>query len=173
MEKAVFLDRDGVINRAIIKNGKPYPPINLDSVEILTGVEKSLIALSALGWKIIVVTNQPDVARGIITKEEVEKINNYMKYLLPITDFYTCYHDDNDFCDCRKPKPSSLTCAAKNYNIDLNKSYMIGDRWRDIEAGNRAGCKTFFIDYSYSEKQPVNYTYRVKSLKEAVDIIIR
>lgn len=172
MKKAVFLDRDGVINKAIIIDGKPYPPPSLDAVEILSEVKESMEALQNSNWMIFVVTNQPDVARGKISKEEVEKINNHLKNLLPIDELYTCYHDNNDFCDCRKPKPGVLTSVAKNNNIDLNNSYMIGDRWSDIEAGNRAGCKTFFIDYSYKEKKPSNYTFQVKSLKEAVDIIL-
>ena len=172
MKKAVFLDRDGVINKAIIIDGKPYPPPNLDAVEILSEVKESMEALQNSNWMIFVVTNQPDVARGKISKEEVEKINNHLKNLLPIDELYTCYHDNNDFCDCRKPKAGVLTSVAKNNNIDLNNSYMIGDRWSDIEAGNRAGCKTFFIDYSYNEKKPSNYTFHVKSLKQAVDIIL-
>ena len=172
MKKAVFLDRDGVINKAIVRDGKPYPPPNLEAVEILAEVKVSMEALKASDWMIVVVTNQPDVARGITSKKEVEKINNHLKYYLPIDIFCTCYHDDKDFCDCRKPNPGASTSVAKNNNIDLNNSYMIGDRWSDIEAGNRAGCKTFFINYSYKEKQPSSYTFQVKSLKEAVNIIL-
>ena len=172
MKKAVFLDRDGVINKAIIKDSKPYPPSNVDAVEILAGVKISMEALQASNWMIIVITNQPDVARGTTSKKEVEKINNHLKNSLPIDLIYTCYHDDKDFCNCRKPKPGALTSVAKNNKIDLNNSYMVGDRWSDIEAGNRAGCKTFFINNYYNEKQPSNYTYQVKSLKEAVDIIL-
>ena len=172
MKKAVFMDRDGVINQSLVKNGKPYPPPNLGTVKILSGVLESLKALRDANWMVIVVTNQPDVARSITSIDEVEKINEYLKYYLPIDEFYTCYHDNEDLCDCRKPMPGSLTSAAKNNNIDLNNSYMVGDRWSDIEAGKRAGCKTFFIDYNYKEKQPLDFTYRVNSLSEAVDIIL-
>jgi len=172
-EKAVFLDRDGVINQGIVRDGKPYPPKNLKSLKIILGVNDSLQSLILNGWKIIVVTNQPDVARGFTFHKKVEKINNYIKHILPITEVFTCYHDDHDSCDCRKPKPGLLISAAKKYKINLNNSYMIGDRWKDIEAGNRAGCKTFFIDYAYKEKKPVNFTYRVKSLEEAVKIILK
>jgi len=172
MTKAIFLDRDGVIINSIIINGKPYAARKLEYIKILPNVKESLNRLIFDNWKIFVVTNQPDVARGIISKEDVEEINTYLENILPITKFYTCYHDDEDFCNCRKPKPGLLISAALNNKIDLNKSYMIGDRWKDIEAGKSAGCKTFFIDYDYKEKKPTNYTYRVKSLSEAVKIII-
>jgi len=172
MTKAIFLDRDGVIINSIIINGKPYAARKLEYIKILPNVKESLNRLIFDNWKIFVVTNQPDVARGIISKEDVEEINTYLENILPITKFYTCYHDNEDFCNCRKPKPGLLISAALNNKIDLNKSYMIGDRWKDIEAGKSAGCKTFFIDYDYKEKKPTNYTYRVKSLSEAVKIII-
>ncbi len=173
MNKAVFLDRDGVINKALVKDEKPFSPYNFDALKILPGVKESLKALRDSNWLIIVVTNQPDVSRGKTTKKEVEKINNYLKNTLSIDEIYTCYHDNKDFCDCRKPKPGAFKAAAKNNSIDLNKSFMIGDRWSDIEAGERAGCKTFFIDYSYKEKRPSNFTFKVKSLAEAVDIILK
>ena len=172
MTKAIFLDRDGVIINSIVINGKPYAARKLESIKILPNVKESLNRLKFDNWKIFVVTNQPDVARGIISKEDVEEINTYLEKMLPITKFYTCYHDDEDSCNCRKPKPGFLISAALTNEIDLNKSYMIGDRWKDIEAGKRAGCKTFFIDYDYKEKKPTNYTYRVKSLNEAVEIIM-
>tara|TARA_S200000501_G_C20594774_1_gene643199 strand:+ start:75 stop:605 length:531 start_codon:yes stop_codon:yes gene_type:complete len=172
MTKAIFLDRDGVIINSIVIDGKPYAASKLEYIKILPNVKESLDILISGDWKIFVVTNQPDVARGIISKEDVEEINTYLEKILPITRFYTCYHDDEDFCNCRKPKPGFLISAALNNNIDLNKSYMIGDRWKDIEAGKRAGCKTFFIDYDYKEKKPTNYTYRVRSLNEAVKIIM-
>lgn len=172
MTKAIFLDRDGVIIKSITIDGKPYAARKLESVKILPNVKESLNRLISDNWKIFVVTNQPDVARGIISKEDVEEINTYLDKILPITKFYTCYHDDEDFCNCRKPNPGFLISAAIRNNIDLSKSYMIGDRWKDIEAGKRAGCKTFFIDYNYNEKKPYNYNYRVKSLNEAVEIIL-
>lgn len=100
--------------------------------------------LSNAGFLLIVVTNQPDVARGITTRETVETIHDYISICLPINDFYACFHEDKDGCNCRKPLPGSLLKAAKIHNIDLSKSYMVGDRRKDIEAGNRAGCKTIF-----------------------------
>jgi len=129
-------------------------------------------ALRADGWLLIVVTNQPDVARGTKSREDVEAINLHLQQLLPIDEFRTCYHDSGDGCDCRKPLPGALLAAAQVHNIDLTSSYMVGDRWRDTEAGERAGCKTIFIDYCYAEKQPQTVDFRVYSLAEATNIIL-
>ncbi len=172
MLKAVFLDRDGVINKASVVDGKPYPPRNLDELELIPGVDQAILQLRDRGYFCIVVTNQPDVARGKTSKETVESINQFLIQHLAIHEIVSCYHDDHENCGCRKPKPGSLLKAALKYNIDLNKSFMVGDRWRDIEAGQNAGCKTFFIDYQYNEKQPQNPTYKVKSLTDAVNIIL-
>lgn len=173
MNKAVFIDRDGVINRAIVRNGKPFAPVSIDYLEILPGVLDSLLALHAAGWIIIVITNQPDVARGTQQRANVEAMNEYLKQHLPIDDFKTCYHDTLDGCQCRKPSPGALISAAKAYDIDLTSSFMVGDRWKDVEAGNRAGCKTIFIDCDYNEKKPQNFDYKVHSLCEASKIILK
>lgn len=166
------MDRDGVINRAEVRDGKPYPPANLAVMELLPGVTSALRALHAAGWMLIVVTNQPDVARGTTPRAVVEAINLHLKERLPIEEFRTCYHDSGDGCDCRKPLPGALLAAAREHSIDLKRSFMVGDRWRDVEAGQRAGCKTVFIDYDYAEKQPESFDYKVKSLQEAATIII-
>lgn len=172
MNKAVFLDRDGVINRAIVREGKPYPPKDLTELEVLPGVPEALAALKKAEYKLIVVTNQPDVARGTVKKDVVESINHQLSSTLPLDEFRTCFHDDHEACKCRKPAPGALLAAASEHDIDLKRSYMIGDRWRDIEAGQRAGCKTVFIDYGYSEKQPEQMDYRVPSLKDAALVIL-
>ncbi len=172
MQRAVFLDRDGVINRAVVRDGKPYPPANISEIEILPGVLDALCLLRDAGFILIVVTNQPDVARGTIPMAAVEEINSYLGRCLPIDEFRTCYHDSSDGCDCRKPLPGALLAAARQYEIDLGLSYMVGDRWRDIEAGQRAGCKSIFIDYGYDEKQPESTDFRVQSLTEAAQIIL-
>jgi D-glycero-D-manno-heptose 1,7-bisphosphate phosphatase len=172
MRNAIFFDRDGVINQAQVRDGKPYPPGNLAEVVVLPGVAEALISLRDAGYMLIVVTNQPDVARGTTPRAIVEEINTYLATHLPIDEFRTCYHDSCDGCDCRKPLPGSLLSAAKQHNINLRKSYMVGDRWRDIEAGMDAGCTTIFIDYGYDEKNPEVVNYRVKSITEAVQIIL-
>ena len=172
MNRAVFLDRDGVINRAIVRNGRPYPPANLGELEILPGVSEALKKLHAADYLLIVVTNQPDVARGSAKKVDIEQMNSQLSLQLPLDDIKICYHDSSDGCFCRKPMPGALLEAAKEHDIDLSKSFMVGDRWRDIEAGQRAGCKTFFVNYRYTEKQPEMPDFIVSSLLEAQKIIL-
>ena len=172
MRRAVFLDRDGVLNRSIVREGKPYPPVNTEELEILPGVKEALQRLHNANYLLIVVTNQPDVARGAAKMEDVERMNNLLSSYLPIDVFKTCYHDDADQCSCRKPLPGSLLAAANEHEIDLSKSFMVGDRWRDIEAGANAGCKTFFINYRYDEKRPDAPDFIVSSLLEAEKIIL-
>lgn len=173
MRRAIFLDRDGVINRAEVRDGRPYPPANLAAMEILPGVPEAIQALHVAGWMLIVVTNQPDVARGTTVRADVEAINHHLLETLSIDEFRTCYHDADDGCDCRKPLPGALLAAGREHGIDLKHSVMVGDRWRDVEAGQRAGCKTVFIDYGYAEKQPEFFDYKVQSLQEAADIILK
>ena len=168
---AVFLDRDGVLNRSVVKNGKPYPPNSPEEMEILPGVEEGLKLLHQAGYLLIGATNQPDVARGKQKQAVVEQINQILLDNLPLLEIRVCYHDDPDGCDCRKPRPGLLLQAAKAHNIDLARSYMIGDRWKDIEAGHRAGCTTILIDYGYREPEQSVPHYRVYSLKEAADLI--
>jgi D-glycero-D-manno-heptose 1,7-bisphosphate phosphatase len=170
--KAVFLDRDGVINYAIIKNGKPFSPNTLKEFVLVKDVKKSLDFLINHGFMLIIVTNQPNVARGLTTKDSQEEINNYIHSLLDITDIFACYHDDIDICECRKPKPGLIINAIEKYDIDLKRSFLIGDRWKDIEAAKSIGCRSIFLDNSYQEKQPKLYTYTTKNLADAVKLII-
>tara|TARA_B110000503_G_C7168775_1_gene423247 strand:+ start:2437 stop:2973 length:537 start_codon:yes stop_codon:yes gene_type:complete len=172
LNRAVFLDRDGVINKASVRDGLPYPPKDLSELEIIAGVREALSELHSSNYLLIVITNQPDVARGTAKKEDIENINNYLFSQLPLDGFQTCYHDDLDNCVCRKPKPGALLEASTFYNIDLKKSFMVGDRWRDIAAGASAGCTTIFIDYCYNERKPNSPGYTVKSLSEATHIIL-
>lgn len=164
--RAVFLDRDGVINRATVRNGKPYPPETLDDLEVLDDVPDALSKLHDAGFRLIVVTNQPDVARGTQTRETVEAMHTRLQAVLPLDAVMACYHD-GDSCLCRKPKPGALLEAARRYGIELGASYMVGDRWRDVEAGQRAGCTSYFIDRGYAERQPDPPFIRVHSLLEA------
>jgi D-glycero-D-manno-heptose 1,7-bisphosphate phosphatase len=170
--RAVFLDRDGVLNRVLIREGKPYPPHNLAEVEILPGVQEALLALKAAGFILITVSNQPDVARGTLKREVVNSINHYLGERLPIDRFIMCFHDSSDECVCRKPKPGMLLEGAQEFNIDLSRSYMVGDRWRDVDAGKNAGCKTIFIDYGYDEPQPESFDFVAVSLHEAAKLIL-
>jgi D-glycero-D-manno-heptose 1,7-bisphosphate phosphatase len=112
------------------------------------------------------------VARGTSSQELVDSIHERLKSTLDLDAIFTCFHDDADACDCRKPKPGLLHRAAQDLGIDLPSSFMIGDRRRDVEAGNRAGCRTFLVDYSYREGLPSSCDFRVGSLVEASRIIL-
>ena len=172
-QRAVFLDRDGVLNKAEIRNGKPHPPANASTIELVPEVETALHELKSKGFKLVVVTNQPDVATGITARETVEGINAKLASTLPLDLILVCYHQDSDHCECRKPKPGLLLEAARQYDLDLSGSFMVGDRWRDVEAGQRAGCRTIFIDYGYDERKATRPAdAQVHSLREAADWIL-
>jgi len=173
LTRAVFLDRDGVLNDAVVRNGKPYPPRNAAEMRIPAGTAEALSRLKNRGFLLLVVTNQPDVARGVQQKETVEEMSCRLTAELPLDGILVCYHDDQDTCACRKPRPGLMLSAAREYGIDLSRSYMIGDRWRDVDAGANAGCKTIWIDRGYAERPPTAAPdARVQSLAEAVDWII-
>lgn len=152
--KAIFLDRDGVLNSAIVKNGKPYPPSSINELHIPEDVPNALASLKSAGYLLIGATNQPDVARGTTPRSLVEAINAEIMKHCPLDEIRVCYHDDADDCHCRKPSPGLLLDAAKEHAIDLSQSIMIGDRWKDITAGQRAGCKTIWLNQQYAEKAP-------------------
>jgi D-glycero-D-manno-heptose 1,7-bisphosphate phosphatase len=169
---AMFLDRDGVINRAVIRAGIPRPPASLTELEILPGVPAALNALKAGGYRLVVVTNQPDVARGSTSRELVGDIHARLAVTLALDAILTCFHDDSDDCDCRKPKPGLLLQAARDLSLDLASSFMVGDRWRDVEAGRRAGCRTFYVDQGYEKTVPACTDFRVESLCEAAGVVL-
>ncbi len=152
--RAVFLDRDGVLNRAIVRDGRPYPPQTLEAFEILPGVAEAARRLYAAGFLLIGATNQPDVARGTQRREVVEAMNARLRSEMPLDEILVCYEDGDD-CPRRKPNPGLLLEAAETHRIDLPASFMVGDRWRDVEAGRRAGCRTVFLDRGYSDAGPI------------------
>ncbi len=171
--RAVFLDRDGVINRAIVRNGKPYAPTTLAELEILPGVPEALERLRGAGWLNIVVTNQPDVGAGRMPREIVTQMHQKLMRELALDTIKVCYHVDADRCACRKPMPGMLLEAAGELHVNLEASFVVGDRWRDIAAGQRAGCKCFFVAYGYSEKEPDKPYLAVNSLAEAAGLILQ
>jgi D-glycero-D-manno-heptose 1,7-bisphosphate phosphatase len=172
--RAVFLDRDGVINRPLIRAGKPYPPARLDEFEILSGVREACQLLKKVGFLLVVVTNQPDVGRGTLAREAVETIHTWMLQQLPIDRVMTCFHGGavyGDPCECRKPRPGMLLQAAEALKIDLAKSFMIGDRWRDVDCGFNAGCKTIFVDWDYEENLKRDPDFNAHDLLDAAKLI--
>ena len=170
--RAVFLDRDGVINRAVVRDGMPHPPGRTEDLEILPGVPEALSRLHDAGFRLVVVTNQPDVARGTQRREVIDAMHASLAAALPLDEFRVCDHDDRDGCACRKPKPGLLEEAAREAGLSLSGSFMVGDRWRDVEAGRRAGCTTIFIDRDYAEPRPERPDVTVASLPEAADWIL-
>jgi D-glycero-D-manno-heptose 1,7-bisphosphate phosphatase len=171
MKRAVFLDRDGVLNRSFLVDGVPRPPTSVGDIEILAGVIEAIQILKNHDLVPVVVTNQADVARGGVTQSQVEAINARIGDATKIEFFYTCFHDDDDLCDCRKPSPGLIYRASRELDLSVQGSFLVGDRWRDISAGQAAGCQTFFIDYSYPEKRPEMPYTTVYSLLEAVLIL--
>jgi D-glycero-D-manno-heptose 1,7-bisphosphate phosphatase len=168
MEPAVFLDRDGVLNRPVLRHGRPHPPESVEDLAVYPDAASSLRRLKVAGYALVVVTNQPDVARGTQRAEVVHQINRELCKRLEVSAVYVCFHDDADGCLCRKPAPGLLLDAAHDLRLDLSHSFMVGDRWRDVEAGRRAGCRTVYIDRRYSERSPQNADLVTTSLAEAV-----
>ena len=171
MNKTIFLDRDGVINNTILKDGKPHSPNLVSEFKILPGVVEAINEIKKLEFLCLVITNQPNVSRGLISKKEIDTMNNIILEKTKVDDFFICYHDDNDNCNCRKPKPGLIIEANKKWKIDFKKSFFIGDRWRDVEAGNLLGIRTIFVDNNYDEKKPSSPTFKSDSLLNAVKII--
>ncbi|MBI5384496.1 MAG: HAD family hydrolase [Verrucomicrobia bacterium] len=174
LRRAVFLDRDGVVNRALERDGKPYPPTSLAEFEILPGVPEACAKLKQAGFLLVVATNQPDVGRGTLAQSVVEEIHAHLRRALPIDRVEVCYHPGGgqSDCDCRKPKPGMLLRAARDLGLDLARSWMVGDRWRDIDCGRAADCRTIFIDYGYAEELKQAPDFRCGSLLEAAEIIL-
>lgn len=170
--KAVFLDRDGVLNRAPVRDGHPYSPRSIEELEVLPGVKTACDALREAGYLLVMVTNQPDIARGRTRLETVEEMNRALIEELMLDGAEVCIHDDHEECPCRKPKPGLLTRAAERFHIAMDSSYVVGDRWRDIEAGQRAGCRTIFIDCGYEEKRPEAPDHAASSLLRAAEWIL-
>lgn len=170
MRKAIFLDRDGVLNQTVFRNGKPRAPYTLEEFSLYPGVEEAIQLLKEMDFLLIVVTNQPDVARGWVTREAVDMVNNKIKELIHLDDIKICFHTDNDQCQCRKPRPGMLLEASSQWGINVSESFMIGDRHSDVEAGIKAGCKTILIgDGDHSTE--VKPDFQKSSLLEAARLI--
>ena len=173
MKRAVFLDRDGVIIRTNVRDDRPYAITSIDDLEVLEGAEEAISRLRDAGFLVIVVSNQPDVATGKVERAVVEAINAKLMEDLAIDEIRVCYEVDGPDATCYKPRPGMILDAAGKHYIDLSRSYMIGDRWRDVGAGKAAGCVTIFIDCGYDEPSPENPDIVVDSLNEAADVILK
>ncbi len=174
LRPAVFLDRDGVLNQVVLRDGKSYPPPDLASFHLLPQVPEILAQLKAAGFVLLVVTNQPDVRTGKQDKAVVEQMHAQLLATLPLDQIFVCYHVREDHCGCKKPKPGMIWEAASLWQVDLQSSYLIGDRWSDIAAGARAGVKTFLLGESYQEPPlEAQATWRTETLAEVLPILLK
>jgi D-glycero-D-manno-heptose 1,7-bisphosphate phosphatase len=174
--RAVFLDRDGVLNRPVVRDGLPFPPANLDEFQLYSDVAEGCQRLKNAGFISIVVTNQPDVGRGTQSREAIEAMHRALRAALPsLGGIEVCFHAGSrhgEPCDCRKPKPGMLLRAAARHGIDLKRSFLIGDRWRDVDCAHAAGCRAVFIDHGYSEALREKPEVTVSNFREAVKAVL-
>lgn len=166
---AVFIDRDGVINRAIVRDGKPYPPNTLEEFQILPEVPSAFARLRAAGFALVVATNQPDVAAGKQSRQVVDAMHAVLARTLAPDAVKVCW---DRAAPCYKPKPGLLLEAAAELALDLTASWMVGDRWRDVDCGHAAGCRTIFIDRGYRERLSQTPHFACANLAEAADIVL-
>jgi D-glycero-D-manno-heptose 1,7-bisphosphate phosphatase len=171
-QRVVFLDRDGVLNKAFPEGDTTRPPLSVAELELLPGVPEALAKLRAEGFVLIVVTNQPDVARGKQTREAVDAINAKMRGTLPLLDVFACFHDSADKCHCRKPKPGLLLDATAKHDIDLDSAFLIGDRWSDIVAAHAAGCRAVLIETPFSNSERCRPDHTATDITGAVEWIL-
>lgn len=170
MRPAVFLDRDGVLNEVLLEDGQAIGPRSFADFRLANGAADAVARLTAAGKPVFVVTNQPDVARGLLDPFELERMLVMLREAMPVDDVAVCPHDDGDGCDCRKPKPGMLTALARRHGIDLLQSVMVGDTWKDMEAGRRAGCRTILLRRPYN--QAASGDLSVDTLGDAVSRIL-
>ncbi len=173
MNKAIFLDRDGVINQTMCRDGKPPPPNTKEDFRLFDGASHAVKNLKQAGYLTVVVTNQPDVARGWLKAEAVHLINNLILEAMPIDLVKICFHTDIDKCSCRKPMPGMILEAARDLNIDLASSYMLGDRFSDVQAGQAAGCHSILIADGDQRPLELKPFQQFSSLAEASQWILR
>jgi D-glycero-D-manno-heptose 1,7-bisphosphate phosphatase len=170
--RAVFLDRDGVLNEPIVVAGRPLPPDSVADLMLTPSVEEACAALRRAGYLLILVTNQPDIARGTRDRATVDAINDELRQRLGLDDVLVCPHDDDDGCACRKPRPGMLLEGAARWGVSLPGSVMVGDRWRDVEAGRGAGCGTVLLAREYDERPAAGADLVVDTLADAVPWIL-
>lgn len=173
LRRAVFLDRDGVLNRALPEGRSTRPPRSLDELEVLPGVPEALRRLQAAGFVLVGVSNQPDLARGLTSAARVGELNAALLARLPgLVDILVCPHDDADACACRKPRPGLLLEAARRFGLDLSRSALVGDRWSDVEAGRAAGCRTVLVETPFSGRERCRPDLVARDLAQAAELLL-
>lgn len=174
MTRAVFLDRDGVLNRVVWRDGKAASPRSVEELVVEAEAPAMVAALREAGFKLFVVTNQPDVRRGLMSDQTLDDIHDALaKALPPVDGVVACRHDNADNCACRKPKPGLLTALAAAHEIDLAASFMVGDQDRDIACGKAAGCVTLLLARPYNSGASAGADHMVENLSQAIQLIVR
>jgi D-glycero-D-manno-heptose 1,7-bisphosphate phosphatase len=174
LRPAVFMDRDGTLNVQSVRGGKPYAPTRFEEFRLFDGVPAACRALKEAGFLLVVATNQPDVGRGDVDRSVIEAMHARLRELVPEIDRIEVSYDPGrgEYAPRRKPEPGMLLDAAKALGIDLPRSWMVGDRWKDVDCGKRAGVRTVFIDYGYEDEHDSAADHTVKSFAEAVEVIL-
>ena len=172
MQSAAFLDRDGVLNRLVMRDGRAVSPRRLDEFELLPGVAPAVKALRRAGLRVIVVTNQPDLARGTLDPVELQRMHRRLRRAVGLDAIYTCPHNDAAGCACRKPKAGLLQQASREWDLHLEASFLVGDSWKDVAAGKAAGCATVVIGPRHSQPAGVQADFAAWDLPEAAEIIV-
>lgn len=168
--RAVFFDRDGVINAVVVRDGKITSPRAMSEYRIISGVKAGMARLRAANYLIVVITNQPEVSRGLLRRDALDAMHEHLSRELPIDAIYCCLHDDHHACNCRKPKPGMILEAAAQWHIDLERSFVVGDTEKDIGAAQAAGCASIMIEAEYNSGG--NPALRVKNISEAIECIL-
>jgi D-glycero-D-manno-heptose 1,7-bisphosphate phosphatase len=170
VNRAVFLDRDGVINQVIIRDGEVFSPRSREEFLFIEESVQAIKYLKKAGFIVIVVTNQPDIARKRLSSDDLQWMTGKIMEVTEVDDIVICYHDDSDACPCRKPKAGMLLESSKKWKVDLSRSFMIGDTWKDVKVGQNAGCIPILLDAPYNKDVVCNL--RVSSLTEALQIVL-
>jgi D-glycero-D-manno-heptose 1,7-bisphosphate phosphatase len=171
-ERAVFLDRDGVLNAVLMEQGRPRSPRSIEEFRIDPKAQAALERLRDRGFRLIVATNQPEVVRGLQTRDTVEQMHRHLADVLPLDEIRTCFHDEQHGCDCRKPKPGLLLEAARAWGLDLSACFMVGDRDKDVIAGRAAGCRTVLLERDYNRSNQGSPDFLAANLEQAADAIL-
>jgi D-glycero-D-manno-heptose 1,7-bisphosphate phosphatase len=178
--RAVFLDRDGVVNEAVTREGRAYSPRSLAELVLCDGAADAVRDLHASGFLLVVISNQPDVARGALSRDALDTMHRHLADTLGLDAIYVCAHDNSDQCGCRKPLPGMIYAAATDHAIDLGDSWLIGDRWVDIAAARAAGIRSVLIERDYSWEptsagappSDLRSTARARDIREAAARIL-
>ncbi len=173
MRPGVLLDRDGVLNRVVVREGRGVSPRSFAEFDLLPGVAGAVASLRAAGLPVLVVTNQPDIARGRLTPAELDRMHQHLRDRVPVDHIYSCIHDDADRCACRKPQPGLLLRAAAEFHLDLERTWMVGDSWKDVEAARAVGCRMIFVAGLHADAGTSKPERVAVSLPDAAEIILR